>query len=132
MFAPAVALSLLVAPATPDSWQGHEAECRRLEDAVVPAHKVRARETVRDALLSLDFTIYSSAQSHYVVDIVGYFAPPQATELDCLETAQTAQTRAISAARMATGEDRKLWATSLSYQRDKVFIMAANRWLLLN
>ncbi|MFN8602725.1 MAG: CoA ester lyase [Candidatus Binatia bacterium] len=26
-----------------------------LEDAVVPAHKVRARETVRDALLSLDF-----------------------------------------------------------------------------
>ena len=39
MFAPAVALSLLVAPATPDSWQGHEAECRQLEDAVVPGSR---------------------------------------------------------------------------------------------
>lgn len=39
MFAPAVALSLLLAPATPDSWQGHEAECRRHEDAVVPGSR---------------------------------------------------------------------------------------------
>jgi len=42
MIAPAVALSLLLAPTTPpplDSWQGHEAKCRRLEDAVVPGSR---------------------------------------------------------------------------------------------
>ena len=42
MIAPAVALSLLLAPATPlprDSWRVHEAECRRLEDAVVPGSR---------------------------------------------------------------------------------------------
>ena len=33
-----------------------------------------------------DFTIYTFAQSHYVVDIVGYFAPPQATRLQCIDT----------------------------------------------
>lgn len=36
-----------------------------------------------------DFTIYSFAQSHYVVDIVGYFAPPVATALDCIHTFTT-------------------------------------------
>ena len=38
---------------------------------------------------SFDFTIYSTAQSHYVADIVGYFAPPQATALQCVDTANT-------------------------------------------
>lgn len=33
-----------------------------------------------------DFTIYTYAGSHYVVDVVGYFAPPQATALDCTST----------------------------------------------
>lgn len=36
-----------------------------------------------------DISIYSFAESHYVVDIVGYFAPPQATALECVDTAQT-------------------------------------------
>lgn len=33
-----------------------------------------------------DFSIYTFAQSDYVVDIVGYFSPPQATPLDCIST----------------------------------------------
>lgn len=33
-----------------------------------------------------DVSLYSSAQSHYVVDIVGYFSPPQATSFDCTST----------------------------------------------
>lgn len=33
-----------------------------------------------------DFTLYTSAPAHYVVDVVGYFAPPGATALDCLVT----------------------------------------------
>lgn len=33
-----------------------------------------------------DFTIYTFAQSDYVVDIVGYFSPPQATPFDCTNT----------------------------------------------
>ena len=37
-------------------------------------------------LLSNDFTIYTFAQSHYVIDIVGYFAPPQATPVQCMQT----------------------------------------------
>ncbi len=40
-------------------------------------------------LSSFDFTIYTFAQSHYVVDIVGYFAPPLATALQCVDTANT-------------------------------------------
>ena len=47
MIAPAVALSLLLAPATPllrDSWRVHEAECRRLEDAVVPLSREAGAE----------------------------------------------------------------------------------------
>lgn len=36
---------------------------------------------------SFDFSIYSFAASDYVVDIVGYFAPPRATALQCLDTA---------------------------------------------
>jgi hypothetical protein len=38
---------------------------------------------------SFDFTVYTFAQSHYVADIVGYFAPPVATALQCVETAKT-------------------------------------------
>lgn len=38
---------------------------------------------------SFDFTLYTFASSHYVADIVGYFAPPVATALQCVETANT-------------------------------------------
>lgn len=34
---------------------------------------------------TFDFTIYSLAESHYAVDLVGYFAPAQATPLDCID-----------------------------------------------
>lgn len=44
---------------------------------------------IPNPLSSFDFTIYTFAQSHYVVDIVGYFAPPVATALQCVETANT-------------------------------------------
>ncbi len=30
-----------------------------------------------------DFTVYTTAQSHFVFDIVGYFAPPRTSALDC-------------------------------------------------
>lgn len=33
-----------------------------------------------------DISLYTFAQSHYVADIVGYFAPPKATALECQET----------------------------------------------
>ena len=39
-----------------------------------------------------DFTLYTFASSHYVADIVGYFAPPVATALQCVETANPAIT----------------------------------------
>jgi hypothetical protein len=45
---------------------------------------------IPNPLSSFDFTIYTFAQSHYVVDIVGYFAPPLATELACLDVPGTA------------------------------------------
>ena len=44
---------------------------------------------IPNPLGAYDFTIFSYAQSHYVVDIVGYFAPPMATALQCFETATT-------------------------------------------
>ncbi|MFY2764948.1 hypothetical protein [Arenimonas sp. MALMAid1274] len=40
-------------------------------------------------IATFDFTLYSFAQSHYVADIVGYFAPPVATALQCVETTKT-------------------------------------------
>lgn len=40
-------------------------------------------------IASFDFTLYTFAQSHYVADIVGYFAPPVATALQCVDTATT-------------------------------------------
>jgi len=36
-----------------------------------------------------DMTIYTFAQSHFVADIVGYFAPPVATAIQCVDTAFT-------------------------------------------
>ncbi len=39
-----------------------------------------------------DFTIYSFATSHYVADIVGYFAPPVATALQCTTVDGTVRT----------------------------------------
>lgn len=47
---------------------------------------------IPNPLSTFDFTLYSFAQSHYVADIVGYFAPPVATALDCLDTSQNAVT----------------------------------------
>lgn len=38
---------------------------------------------VPNPLLASDFSIYSYGQAHYVVDIVGYFAAPRKTPLDC-------------------------------------------------
>lgn len=34
---------------------------------------------------SLDVSIYTFAESHYVVDVVGYFAPPRTTALSCVQ-----------------------------------------------
>lgn len=42
---------------------------------------------VPNPLAITDFVIYTFAQSDYVVDIVGYFSPPQATHLQCIDTA---------------------------------------------
>ena len=42
---------------------------------------------IPNPLSSFDMTVYTFAQSHYVADIVGYFAPPVATALQCIETA---------------------------------------------
>jgi hypothetical protein len=44
---------------------------------------------IPNPLSSFDFTVYTFAQSHYVADIVGYFAPPVATALQCVDTANT-------------------------------------------
>jgi hypothetical protein len=44
---------------------------------------------IPNPLSSFDFTLYTFAQSHYVADIVGYFAPPVATALQCVTTAKT-------------------------------------------
>jgi hypothetical protein len=53
---------------------------------------------IPNPLGSFDFTIFSSAQSHYVADIVGYFSPNVATALQCQDTADTT----ISVAAAAT------------------------------
>jgi hypothetical protein len=44
---------------------------------------------IPNPLSSFDFTIYTFGQSHFVADIVGFFAPPLATPLQCVETANT-------------------------------------------
>lgn len=53
----------------------------------IVANAVNAQ--IPNPLSSFDFTIYTFAQSHYVADIVGYYAPPVATPLQCVETANT-------------------------------------------
>jgi hypothetical protein len=52
--------------------------------------------SIPNPLQSSDFTVFTFAQAHYVIDIVGFFAPPQATALDCTETF-TSQTVAANA-----------------------------------
>ncbi|GAB2502327.1 hypothetical protein [Arenimonas alkanexedens] len=47
---------------------------------------------IPNPVAAFDFTVYTFAQSHYVADIVGYFAPPVATELQCQNTADTTVT----------------------------------------
>ena len=44
---------------------------------------------IPNPLASFDFTVWTAQTSHYVVDIVGYFAPPVATALQCVETDNT-------------------------------------------
>ncbi len=44
---------------------------------------------IPNPLAANDVSLYTFAQSHYVADIVGYFAPPRATALQCEETAAT-------------------------------------------
>lgn len=51
---------------------------------------------IPNPLSSFDFTIYSNAQSHYVVDILGYFAPPNVTPLQCVDTANTTVTGIVA------------------------------------
>jgi hypothetical protein len=52
---------------------------------------------VPNPLAVTDFIIYTFAQSDYVVDIVGYFSPPQATNLQCTQTALQSFTIAAGA-----------------------------------
>jgi hypothetical protein len=47
--------------------------------------------------VSLDFTIFTSATANFTVDIVGYFAPPVATALDCTTVNGTATNVAAGA-----------------------------------
>ena len=44
---------------------------------------------IPNPLASADFTVWTAQTSHFVVDIVGYFAPPVATALQCQNTAFT-------------------------------------------
>ena len=46
---------------------------------------------IPNPLTTSDFTIFTFAASHYVVDIVGYFSPPRATALQCTDV-NTSQT----------------------------------------
>ena len=52
---------------------------------------------VPNPLAITDFVIYTFAQSDYVVDIIGYFSPPQATNLQCTQTALQSFTIAAGA-----------------------------------
>lgn len=67
-----------------------------------------AGQIVNNAIISripnpidtFDFTIFTYASAHYVVDIVGYFAAPAATALQCVDTSYA--TASITAG--ATGQ----------------------------
>lgn len=52
---------------------------------------------IPNPLSSYDFTVYTFAQSHYVIDVVGYFSPPEATALDCTQTFTTTSVAANAA-----------------------------------
>lgn len=52
---------------------------------------------IPNPLAITDFVIYTFAQSHYVVDIVGYYSPPQVTQLQCIDTAIVTNTIAANA-----------------------------------
>ena len=43
---------------------------------------------IPNPLAAYDFTLASSQLSHYTIDILGYFAPPLATALQCLNSAE--------------------------------------------
>jgi len=43
--------------------------------------------TVPTPVATFDFTIYSYAQAHYVVDLVGYFDTPRSSPVECVDSA---------------------------------------------
>ncbi|NOT87226.1 MAG: hypothetical protein HOP03_03480 [Lysobacter sp.] len=45
---------------------------------------------IPNPVASFDFTVYTTSTTHYVADIVGYFAPPLATALDCITVSGSA------------------------------------------
>ena len=51
---------------------------------------------------SLDFSIYTYAQSDYVVDIVGFFSPPRATALACVDSTLATVTIGVGATGQVT------------------------------
>ncbi len=55
---------------------------------------------IPNPLTTSDVSLYSFAQSHYVIDIVGYYAPPLATALQCEPTSATVVN--VNAAAFAT------------------------------
>ena len=44
---------------------------------------------IPNPLSSFDFTVFSTSSTHYTATIVGYYAPPVATALQCVETDNT-------------------------------------------
>lgn len=55
---------------------------------------------------SFDFTVYTYAQSHYVVDIVGYFDNPRSTPVACVNTT-------LNVTSVAAGATANLTATGI-------------------
>ena len=51
---------------------------------------------------ALELAVYSSSPVHYVIDVVGYFMPPVATALQCVDTAETIVSVAAGATANAT------------------------------
>ena len=47
---------------------------------------------VPNPIASFDFTLASTQLSHYTIDMLGYFAPPVATALQCVDTALSSVT----------------------------------------
>ena len=57
---------------------------------------------IPNPLGAFDFTVYSYAGADYVADIVGYFAPPRATALQCQQTAAVSASIAAGASGSVT------------------------------